>query len=167
MTFDAHRVYYAPDTNAFILLLGCSLAVTPPKVVEKVPSWLALASVAALIAVSVVLRNPSDDGRNWVVVAAAFAAVVAVAGSISGSRLLSVRFITFFGTISYGLYLWHNVLLRIMWGGEEPSGLLRVLLAAIAIAIAYSSFRFIERPIQKKLRPRFVRRVRLVAERAT
>ncbi|MCS5496108.1 acyltransferase [Cnuibacter physcomitrellae] len=157
LVLDSDRVYYAPDTNAFILLLGCSMAVLPSTWMRQVPKWAAVAALAALIALSVALRNPSDDGRNWVVVASSVFAVIAIAGSLDGNKILSFRVLTFFGAISYGLYLWHNVLLRIEWGGEDPGGLMRPGLALLSIGVAYASFKLLETPIQRRLKSRVTR----------
>ncbi|QGU27488.1 acyltransferase family protein [Microbacterium oryzae] len=157
LILDADRVYYAPDTNAFIILLGCLLAVMKKETITRVPRWLAVAALAVIAVASVLLPEGSPIVRNWTVLGAALLAVVVVAGSASGGRLLSAKPLVWFGTISYGLYLWHAVLLWIAWWGPEAAGLPRLGLAAISIVIAWASFRFYELPIQQRFKARWER----------
>ena len=151
------RVYFAIDTNAFILLFGCALAFVPKDLVAKAPPWLAYLMVLLIGAGSFLLPHQPGPMREWVVVGAAVAAALLIASATNGNKLLEIGVVRWFGTISYGLYLWHGVLLGIHYGGAEPEGILRIALASTAVAIAWASFFFFERPMQSFLRRRFIR----------
>jgi len=65
-------------------------------------------------------------------------------------KILSLTTIVFVGLISYPLYLWHWSILsfgRILHGGEVP-WVIRMLMVAISIALAWATWRFIESPIR-------------------
>jgi hypothetical protein len=65
-------------------------------------------------------------------------------------RLLSNKFVVWFGLISFPLYLWHWPLLsfaRIV-AGEVPSYEVRTMAVAASIFLAWLTYRLIERPIR-------------------
>ncbi|SEK23265.1 Peptidoglycan/LPS O-acetylase OafA/YrhL, contains acyltransferase and SGNH-hydrolase domains [Roseateles sp. YR242] len=76
-------------------------------------------------------------------------------GSYINTRLLSHRFATFFGLVSYSLYLWHWPLISIarMTLEDEPSLGLRLGLMACSLALAYGSYRWIETPFRRAATP--------------
>jgi len=84
----------------------------------------------------------------------AVAAVVlgAAGGSALLHRLLANRLMRYLGTVSYGIYLWHNPILR--WLGEAPAPLegyalpwlLPACVGATVLAAALS-WRWLERPV--------------------
>lgn len=153
LSLQPDRVYYAPDTNAFLLLLGCLLAVLPRKVVARTPWVVSVVAMGALIAMSLVLPGGSETTRNWVVLVAGLLAVPVVAGSIERNPAMSSRLFVWFGTISYGLYLWHFVLLGVL----KPAGIWRLAAVAVAVLLAWLSFRFVERPIHRRFKTRWER----------
>ena len=53
-------------------------------------------------------------------------------------RSLEVRWLGWFGTISYGLYLWHPILMAMSdsW-----------LMIPLAVLVAWASWRIVEKPI--------------------
>lgn len=64
---------------------------------------------------------------------------------------LKSRPMVFFGQISYSLYLWHWPLLAMYRAShiEPPSFLVRILIVAMAILLAWLSYQFVERPWSK------------------
>ena len=60
----------------------------------------------------------------------------------------------FIGVISYGIYLWHGPLMRIVQNAAETGRAWRLLAALIAIAVAALSYRFVEAPIRARVRRR-------------
>lgn len=75
--------------------------------------------------------------------------------------LLSTRPVVFFGLISYSLYLWHWPLLafqRLMVLGP-PHVVDRLALCALAVLLAYLSWRYIEKPFRRPGRPMAQHRV--------
>jgi peptidoglycan/LPS O-acetylase OafA/YrhL len=148
LLLDQDRVYFSPDTNVFVLLLGCSLALVPRDALQRVPAWVGNTALVLAVALSVLLPAESDVTRNWVVLGVAVLAVVGVAGATGSNAPLSLRPLMWFGVISYGFYLWHNVFLDIHWWSDEPTGgIRRVLLVAIALGFAVASFYLLERPV--------------------
>jgi hypothetical protein len=91
------------------------------------PSW--WATIPVLGAILIILAGPNA----WV-----------------NRRILSNKTVVWFGLISYPLYLWHWPLLsfaRIV-EGEAPSRNIRMAAIVISVALAYFTYRFVERPIR-------------------
>ena len=118
------------------------------------PSWLAAVAVLTLVVGGL---RPS-----WFLLAGVvFATAVVLMGinANSGSRtrvLLDSRLIAL-GTISYGVYLWHEPLLFSLRGGAESvhgaSAIVRTLLAlALTGVLATLSWHYLERPILRRTR---------------
>lgn len=70
-------------------------------------------------------------------------------------RALSSRALVWFGSISYGIYLWHTIWLRQVeqWvsAGQYPGGVVAVLAAVLALTVATAaiSFETIEKPAMR------------------
>ena len=80
--------------------------------------------------------------------------IAAGPGAWINSKILSSRVAVWFGTISYPLYLWHWPLLsfaRIV-ASETPCRSLRLGLVCLSIALAWLTYRFIEKPIRFRWR---------------
>jgi peptidoglycan/LPS O-acetylase OafA/YrhL len=164
--FDAERtsrVYLGTDTRAASILVGAALAsvISPettfqPSTVRKLDVLGVIAAVGLAVA-WVKLEGSSRflyHGGFWLTELAVLVLILcAVSGSKSiVARALSIRPLTFLGTISYGVYLWHwpvNVFLtpervhvRGFW--------LHVIQFAITFAISIVSYRFLEHPIRTR-----------------
>lgn len=72
------------------------------------------------------------------------------AGSIA-ARLLAMRGFVGIGLISYSAYLWHQPVFAFarIRSVVQPSPVLMVMLALFSLALAYLSWRFVERPFRK------------------
>jgi peptidoglycan/LPS O-acetylase OafA/YrhL len=134
------RAYAGTDTHADALLLGCALALLQVRAPGYL-GWLGLACVAGTGAVWVT----GDTGLRFFLPIATIASAVAVAGC---PTILAWRPLAYIGRISYGLYLWHFLL--IWWGWPAP------LVIAGSISIAVASYELLERPFLR-LKGRFVR----------
>ena len=156
------RTYFAPDTNAFALLAGCALAawlrVHPVPVARSTrPTWLAL-TVLGLLAVF-----PSIDmyGLDLGIVAhaaplyglAAMGLVVAAAACPDRGPLVWKPF-TWFGAVSYGVYLWHGALVGFMPGGLVPTFWVRTAEIVFSVGVAALSYYLLELPLLR-LKKRF------------
>jgi peptidoglycan/LPS O-acetylase OafA/YrhL len=156
------RLYYGTDTRADALLVGCLLALLPIKAISvRAKRWLNLAGVfsAAVLGYLIVVSNFGD----WFLYRGGFTVVAVLAATLifvavnSPPRLLSVLLnsnpLRWFGRISYGLYLWHWLVVQntSLWylGYWEPWARL-----AIALGIASASFYLVERPFNR-LKSRF------------
>lgn len=122
------------DGNYFVmrwdaLMLGCLLAARPLQMPRSagILGFLALAGSAVYL----------PPGQTWVFTLSALVSAVAVAAA-PHFTWLTWRPLVYVGTISYGLYLWHVLLLR--FGYPAVPTLL------VSSALAAASFRLVERP---------------------
>lgn len=175
---DPSRVYYGTDTRAQQLLVGAVVAslLCPGSPVGRglrlgVDRWarrLALPALVLLLAATALVR----ESMSWVfeggLLALALVTVVVVIAAASPNpstvqRWLSVEPLRRLGVISYGVYLWHWPV--IVFLGPERLGVHGVVLAlaqaAITLALAALSYRFVEHPIRTRglaaLVPRYPR----------
>jgi peptidoglycan/LPS O-acetylase OafA/YrhL len=142
--FGWRRVYYAPDTTFDPILIGCALGVCyrfglgPSVATVKALSRMALLLLPLLIFFPAQLTYifgavPFELGFGAIVLAAAHGAEPSL------DKILAWRPLALLGRISYGVYLWNWVILSL-----TPSTGLAA--AALSIAIAGASYRWIERP---------------------
>jgi peptidoglycan/LPS O-acetylase OafA/YrhL len=184
---DPSRVYYGTDTRAATLLVGALLALAWPALarlrVPRAGALVELAGAAALVAVVVVFRRAHDYDpglyRGGMLAFAACAAVVVAALARDGSRLgalLGREPLRWLGVRSYGIYLWHWPVLALTRPGVDVpwrGAWLVPAQAAVVVALAALSYRFVEQPIrtgalQRRLaaRPGALRRTGLGATAA-
>jgi peptidoglycan/LPS O-acetylase OafA/YrhL len=156
---DPSRVYYGTDTRAFLLLMGILLALVWPyieRLKDAVP-LLELFGVAALVGTVLLFRNLHDFDPTFYRggdLAAAFCFVVlisAVAHPRTGiGRAMGVAPLRWIGERSYGIYLWHFPIILLVAGVNVRSSFWIVLAeAAVVIAAAALSFRYVEEPIRR------------------
>ncbi|MFE7897793.1 acyltransferase family protein [Streptomyces sp. NPDC057424] len=178
----AHRIYNGPDTRADQLLVGALLALVLARLRADDPRlallrrwagrlcWPALA-LLGLIAWQVPISEPSGWNPVWYTVgflAAAVLSTVVVAAmdlcpQALPSRLLSVPALAWVGrNLSYGMYLWHYPVLRLLFDlGMEGDWLLPAGIVATVVA-ALASYILIEGPLLRRERFR-LRRLEPVA----
>jgi peptidoglycan/LPS O-acetylase OafA/YrhL len=143
-------VYTAPDTRANELLMGCLVALAASRGLH-VRGWVAL--IGGVVAVWCFMEVTIWDDRAWPAFAAACALVVSWAASGESGvalRLLSLRPLVFLGVISYGLYLWHAVLLN--------TGFAPWFAIPVSLLIARESWRLLEQPLIRRYRSQAARR---------
>ncbi len=101
----------------------------------------------ALICAAYILLDQTQDFPGWraLVPTMGSALVIAHPGSRIGRYVLGNRIAQFFGLISYPLYLWHWPLFA--FAHIRPNAPPMGLLVALAVALAYLTWRFIERPV--------------------
>jgi peptidoglycan/LPS O-acetylase OafA/YrhL len=160
---NVSRVYLGTDTRATAILIGALLAMSMPltaRASERATRWLDGAGVVALGGLAVAWWRLSGQspflyrGGFWLTqVADAVLIACAVAGSGGWvARLLALAPLTWVGTISYGLYLWHwpvDVVLtadRCRIEGWQ----LEAIRLGVTFAIAIVSYRYLELPIRTK-----------------
>ncbi len=157
------RVYFGTDTRAVGILAGAALAcLLPPTTTFARASVKKLDVLGVLSAIGLAIAWWTIGGESRFLYRGGFwltelAALVLIACAVADkeslvARALSFRPLTWVGTISYGLYLWHwpvNVVLspqRLHFGGFR----LHVIQFALAFAIAIVSYRFLEKPIRTR-----------------
>ncbi|MEU5318477.1 acyltransferase [Streptomyces sp. NPDC021056] len=166
----AHRIYNGPDTRADQLLVGALLAVVLARLRADDPRlallrrwagrlcWPALA-LLGLIAWRIPITGASGWNPFWYTVgflatAVVSATVVAALDLCPGSwpsRLLSTSVPAWVGrNLSYGMYLWHYPVIRLLSDlGVRGDRLLPAGLAMTAVA-ALASYVLVERPLLRR-----------------
>jgi peptidoglycan/LPS O-acetylase OafA/YrhL len=138
------RIYFAPDTHADPIIIGCLLAVAYPHL-RKLRTWQGLLSAASIAAFSATMLPYSTlslaVGTPAVSVCAAVMIVAALQEKNIVSRVLRFGPLVWIGTISYSLYLWQQLAHKLI-----PSA---TIAAAVSILIAWLSTRYVERPFRR------------------
>jgi len=161
---DLTRLYYGSDTRADTLLVGCLFGLLNAKNISLPGKWLKGAGVVAALALAWLISVAEFSDRilyqgGFTMVAVVCGILIFVAAN-APPRILSsaLRFapLRWLGHISYGLYLWHWLVVRnasFYWLGRwESSAKL-----ALAVGIAATSFYLIEKPFNQ-LKTRFAAR---------
>lgn len=156
------RLYYGTDTRADALLMGCLIALVSVRAVGvRTKRWLNVASIFSVAGLVYLMTasNFSDEllYRGGFTGVALLAGTVILAAAKSPPQILSVVLqwspLRWFGHISYGLYLWHWLVVRNVslyyLGNWEPWAKL-----AVALGIASASFYLVEKPFNR-LKSRF------------
>lgn len=130
-TADWERVYYATDTAAFALLAGCLLAVAHHDGARLPARW-GLQSTLGIVALAF-----ADVGL-WGGFAVVALSVMAIGGSLRSVPALELAPLRELGVVSYGVYLWHPLVFVF---APSATGV------ALALALAWASWRFFEAPI--------------------
>ena len=162
---DPTRVYYGPDTRAFSPLLGAWLALAWPlggrpqrldanhHTVQSIP--LTLAAPLGLVGMVVVMALVPDTSaflyRGGMLLVSLFS-VLLIAGCLETdsplSRVLSLPPLTWIGTRSFGIYLWHFPLFQLFKVTQSATSPVLVVLAiALSVLMAEVSLRFVDQVI--------------------
>ncbi|MGY4978249.1 acyltransferase family protein [Streptomyces sp. 900105755] len=170
----AHRIYNGPDTRADQLLVGALLALVLARLRADDPRlavlrrwagrlcWPALA-LLALIVWQIPITGPSGWNPLWytagflaaAVLSACVVATLELCPRSWPSRLLSLAVPAWVGrNLSYGMYLWHYPLIRLLSDLGVRGG--RLLFAGLTVTLlaALASYVLIERPLLRRGRVR-------------
>jgi peptidoglycan/LPS O-acetylase OafA/YrhL len=159
------RLYYAPDTHADSLLVGCVVGYFFAR--GRLPVWIRssarMRETASVVTLTLIIAAvclleyvPQRLAYETLLLPTAFAFVAGgfiacvVTGETVVARGLSVRPVTFLGRISYSLYLWHLPLLVAFSGVDREVGVPTVAAVALAVVFASCSRRFIELPFLRR-----------------
>lgn len=142
--------------------LSVVLRAHDPSGVERSWAWANEATFLLLLFAIVFLISCGAEGdwrmhkaTGWPLNALLFAGLVFMAPlSRLGTFLFAGRALLFFGTISYGLYLWHYPLLRAIgkgsvgtsFGGWPTIFLVAITGLAVSSVVAFLSYQLVERP---------------------
>jgi peptidoglycan/LPS O-acetylase OafA/YrhL len=159
------RTYIGSDARFDSMLFGCALAVWANPAMDLEPSerpkyyeLLAGAAGLALLAASFLLRDPTfRESVRYSMQGLGLYPLFFL--SIRYPRwaimpLLNWRPVRFVGTLSYSLYLVHQVVLGVLWGLPFPTAARATLILAVSLLAALGIWRFVEKPCAK-LRSRF------------
>ena len=154
---DPIGAFYLPWTRAWELALGALLAYRevfllrqwpyPPRRVADFGAGFGV----ALIVGGYLLLSEAEPFPGWraAIPTAGCALVIAHPRSLVGDVALGNRIASFFGVISYPLYLWHWPLFAFahVWPGVIATRDVLFGLAAVAVGLAALSYRLIEAPV--------------------
>jgi peptidoglycan/LPS O-acetylase OafA/YrhL len=150
------RVHLGPDSGSLPIFVGCAAALLYFSGRLRIDgrAGAIVAQIAQVVTASALALGAVLDKRYLfpvVLLAVAVAAAIVILRAASGlaGAWLEARWLTALGRISYGLYLWHVVILyaTARWLPPIPAVLL-------AVAVAVASYRFVEQPfLRRKRRP--------------
>jgi hypothetical protein len=155
---DPSRVYYGTDTRAFLLLMGILIALVWPWIMRlrRAVPLLELLGIAALVGTVLLFRQMQDFSPTLYHggdLAAAFCFAVLVAAVAHPQTGIGDAFgvapLRWVGERSYGIYLWHWPIIVLFAGvNARPSAGVVVAEAALVLAVAALSYKYIEQPIR-------------------
>lgn len=153
------RIGFAPDTRSDSLLIGCLFGVAFHAGVcgalgsATLRRWLGLTAGITVAIVAVLSPSPQTLSFGlWPLFGIAVALIVFRSAADPDSRTaraLSARPLLYVGRISYGLYLWHLILL---WTPPESVGVPGGMRIAAAFVAAALSHRYVETPFLRRKR---------------
>jgi peptidoglycan/LPS O-acetylase OafA/YrhL len=143
--------FYLPFTRAWELMGGALVARWQPASGAR-PGLMAAIGVIA-ICVSLVWFNSRTVFPGWAAGLPVCGTMLLICSKDSrfNRTVLGNRSAVNIGLISYPLYLWHwplLVFLQLWRGGVPPTNLQRVLVLALSFALAWLTYRLVERPIR-------------------
>ena len=158
---DATAAFYSPFSRFWELLVGAMLAWHTHTQAANDSAILIRARNSNLLAASgfvligcgfIFIDNKSSFPGVWAILPVFGAALIVRAGPQAwlNRKVLSHPVAVWFGLISYPLYLWHWPLLsfaRIL-ENETPSRVTRVFIIILSIALAWLTYRLVERKIR-------------------
>ena len=161
-TGDPSNTFYLLQFRAWELIAGSLVAVALSKREFRATSnqWLSLAGFTAVVASMFLLGNQlPHPGLITLIPILGACLVIAFAGEGTlVNRILSTKVLVGIGLISYSTYLWHQPIFSFfrIASLHAPTPVEFLPLIALALILAYLSWRFIENPIRN--RKRFSRR---------
>lgn len=172
---DAVTVFYSPLTRFWELLMGSILAYVTlhrenklarlrhqfdvwlvrltPRADKKTLNDIQSLLGALLIFTGIFVVNNERLFPGWWALLPVLGAVMIISSGVHSwfnRVVLSNRVLVWFGLISYPLYLWHWPLLSFAWiiESNNPSRQMRLAAVALAIVLAWLTYRFIEKPVR-------------------
>jgi peptidoglycan/LPS O-acetylase OafA/YrhL len=124
-----YRTFLGTDTNADALLIGCAIAILQP----RLPKAVGVAGLLGLVVVLELWQSSADTVPLFSLAAVASALAVSACPSF-----LAWGPVAYVGQISYGLYLWHYLLIF--------SGIPWPVVLVCSFAMASVSYRYVETP---------------------
>ncbi|MCW6537153.1 acyltransferase family protein [Sphingomonas lycopersici] len=159
---EVQRIYNGFDTRADALLVGCLLALVEKSIPYR--AWMPYVAIVTLFGCYIALK--ADASFIWA--GGLFAATLASAALIKCTVVdgwarvfLTFKPFVFVGKLSYGLYLWHYMLLisAIRFQQDDNRVLYVTAVAVVSIGLAIASYFLVELPFNK-LKDRIGRRPR-------
>lgn len=158
---DAVATFYSPQTRFWELLSGSLLAYVllfKAKNFHSSSKGPALKNAASIIGLAIIALCAFTFKKTilfpgfWALLPVLGAVLMIIAGreSLMNRLVLSHPAMIWVGLISYPLYLWHWPLLSFSYimVGEYPNKIIRISAVLISIALAWLTYKFVEKPIR-------------------
>ena len=155
---DPTAAFYSPVTRFWELLVGSALSIVVSSGrlrdvrLAAALRWTSMAGGALILLALITFdgRTPFPGWRALLPVVGAALIIGSGPAGVLNRRLLSLRPMVFVGLISYPLYLWHWPLLVLarIHVGHTPLASARLGLVAAAVALAFATYRLLERPLR-------------------
>ena len=155
---DPQSDFYLPQFRAWELGAGALVALGQRDSVALDAPWRsALAGLGAALLAFALVAAPSDLAPSlWSLAPVGGAALLIAFARPDNAwgRLLGAKPLVDVGLVSYSAYLWHQPLFAFarFRFNAAPGGAAMALLAAAAFALAYLSWRWVERPFRDRMR---------------
>lgn len=146
-------VYYRFDTRMSGLVLGSLIAIAPLRLESGAAAWIigvALTFLAVAVSCLAWERLSVLGSPAFAVDLAAGALVLSLVSDRPSrmARALAQPRLVYLGTISYGIYLWHYPIAR-MIRDLVPDGLALLVVLPASVAIAAASYELVEKPLRR------------------
>ncbi len=139
------------DTRLDAILFGVAVAFVYTRTTLVVPGWLAVCAFAALVTMG--FMDPEGDamitmGMAAAVVGAGVVMLHLVTAESPLKQALSARPLVYLGLISYGLYLWHLPVYKLLYSQFDtaPWSLVAAASIALSLVLAALSYHLVEKP---------------------
>jgi len=157
------RLYNGLDTRADTLMMGCALGVIlssgllSNKIQLVLSKWLSILApcvILCLVFISITMTWTNPKMYYWVFFAVEIFTVIILLHLFVNRdsfihKLLSMKWIVWVGSISYGLYLWHYPIYRVMKSLDYSGYEVITYGTFITFMVSMLSFYFLEKPILK------------------
>ncbi len=150
---DSNAAFFLPQYRLWELCAGGLLSFGEFVAVSKIGREISAAVGAALLVLGVFTFDASTPFPGWAaIVPVVGAALLIFAGATAGvnRHILARPLMVGIGLISYPLYLWHWPVLTFLRliEPDPPSRLARAAAVFVSVALAWATFRFVERPLR-------------------
>lgn len=160
--FSADRLYNGLDTRADALLIGCILSIIlfsnlinlKSKITLSLTKYIGIIALLSYICILPFISWSSWHYFIWLafliqILTAFLILYVFISGDNFLKRFLRLKPLVWIGSISYGLYLWHDPVFEMIRMKEYSLWIIAVTGFIITFSTAFLSFYFIEKPILK------------------
>lgn len=158
------RLYFGTDTHSDGLLVGCIAAIFMTThrnyfvqiidIFGKMKIFIPLMAISFFVLSTLFIGMYMRSIYIWYlpileVVSAIFICYLYCEGSNNKILLFSNKYLVWLGSISYGVYLWHWFIYRVLHTYDIKGMSVVFIGGAISIAIASLSYYFVEKPVLK------------------
>lgn len=153
LTKSADKAYYSMLVRAFELLIGALIGFLPQlKLPKKIAQGLVWASLSVLFAAATYFNKQTPFPGAMALIPCLTTALIIYLGQCSPSNnvLLSNRFSSWIGKISYPLYLWHWPIIVLFGIYMRPlNAENQAVIVLLSIILAFLTYKLVEKPAKR------------------